>query len=51
MNTSLTEALRRNDNRTGREFVPRGVIRRMAAQFEFPDITENFDVVCEVKGE
>ena len=51
MNTSLTEALRRNDNRTGREFVPRSVIRRMAAQFEFPDITENFDVVYEIKGE
>lgn len=51
MNTSLTEALRRNDNRTGREFVPRSVIRRMAAQFEFPDITENFDVVYEIEGE
>ena len=51
MNTSLTEALRRNDNRTGREFVPHSVIRRMAAQFEFPDITENFDAVYEIKGE
>ena len=51
MNTSLTEALRRNDNRTGRKFVPRSVIRRMAAQFEFPDITENFDVVYEIEGE
>lgn len=51
MNTSLTEALRRNDNRTGREFVPHSVIRRMAAQFEFPDVTENFDVVYEIEGE
>ena len=51
MNTSLTEALRRNDNRTGREFVPQSVIRRMAAQFEFPDVMENFDVVYELKGE
>lgn len=51
IDTSLTEALKRNSNRTGREFVPPSVIRRMAAQFEFPDITENFDVVYEVKGE
>ena len=51
MNTSLTEAIKRNDNRTGREFVPRSVIRRMACQFEFPDITENFDNVYEIKGE
>lgn len=49
MDTSLTEAIKRNDNRTGREFVPRSAIRRMAAQFEFPDITENFDTVYEVK--
>ena len=49
MNTSLTEALRRNDNRMGREFVPRSIIKRMAVQFDFPDITENFDIIYEVK--
>lgn len=51
MDTSLTEALKRNNNRKGRERVPRGVIKRMATQFEFPDKTENFDVIDKIKGE
>ena len=43
INTSLNEALKRNDNRTGREFVPKAQIRRMAAQMTIPTIEEGFD--------
>lgn len=51
MNTPLNECIRRNDNRTGRAFVPHSVIRRMSCQFDYPDITENFDIVLEVQEE
>lgn len=37
---SLEETLRRNGNRTGREFVPRSVVRRMYYQFERPENDE-----------
>lgn len=44
---SLTETLRRNELRTGREHVPRSVIRRMWYQFERPEEDENriFDTI------
>lgn len=32
--TELDECLKRNDNRTGRAFVPKSVIRRMSFQFQ-----------------
>lgn len=34
---SLKETLERNENRTGRAYVPRSVIRRMYAQFQRPE--------------
>lgn len=37
---SLTETLRRNDQRTGRNRVPRSVVRRMWFQFERPEDDE-----------
>lgn len=44
---SLAESLRRNELRTGREHVPRSVIRRMWYQFERPEEDENriFDTI------
>ena len=43
---SLEEVLKRNEQRTGRAYVPRGVIRRMYYQFERPEDDEDriFDV-------
>lgn len=43
---SLTEALKRNAQRSGRKYVPNYVIRRMWSQFERPEEDENriFDV-------
>lgn len=43
---SLTEALKRNAQRSGRKYVPNYVIRRMWSQFERPEDDENriFDV-------
>ena len=41
-------ALERNDNREGRSFVPRSVIRRMWNQFEMPTYKEGFNKIYRV---
>lgn len=43
LNTPLAECLKRNENRTGRAFVPRGVIRRMFLSFTNPTLKEGFN--------
>lgn len=47
----LETALERNDNRTGRAFVPRGVIRRMYFQMEVPTAEEGFDKITIIREE
>lgn len=43
MMTDCAESISRNENRVGtRAFVPHSVIRRMANQFEMPEISEGF---------
>lgn len=44
----LCIALERNDNREGRKFVPRSVIRRMWNQFEMPSYKEGFNKIYRV---
>ena len=45
MKTPLEVCLERNEQRQGRAYVPRGVIRRMDAQKTVPAIEEGFDEV------
>lgn len=47
----LDKALKQNELRKGqgRAYVPRGVIRRMHEQFEFPTLEEGFNKIIEVK--
>lgn len=45
INVDLETAFERNDNRTGRALVPRGVIRRMYFQMEFPTADEGFNKI------
>jgi len=47
----LITAIERNDNRTGRAFVPRGVIRRMYFSMEPPTKEEGFDKITFIKEE
>ena len=49
MDVHLETALERNDLRTGRAFVPRGVIRRMFFQMEAPTIDEGFDKITFIR--
>lgn len=49
MDVHLETALERNDNRTGRAFVPRGVIRRMFFQMEAPARDEGFDKITFIR--
>lgn len=43
----LNVALQRNNQRSGRAFVPRSVIRRMNCQKEYPTVEENFNhIIC-----
>lgn len=49
MDVHLETALERNDNRTGRAFVPRGVIRRMFFQMETPTRDEGFDKITFIR--
>ena len=49
MDVHLETALERNDNRTGRAFVPRGVIRRMFFQMEAPTRDEGFDKITFIR--
>jgi predicted kinase len=52
-NTPLDVCLERNEQRTGRAFVPRGVIRRMNFQMQPPTYKENihFTSIMRVKGD
>ena len=49
MDVPLETALERNDNRTGRAFVPRGVIRRMFFQMEAPTRDEGFNKITFIR--
>ena len=49
MDVPLETALERNDNREGRAFVPRGVIRRMFFQMEAPTRDEGFDKITFIR--
>lgn len=49
MDVDLITALERNDNRTGRAFVPRGVIRRMYFQMEAPAKEEGFNKITVIR--
>lgn len=49
MDVHLETAIERNDNRTGRTFVPRGVIRRMYFQMEVPTAEEGFDKIIFIR--
>jgi protein phosphatase len=51
IDVDLVTALERNDNRTGRAFVPRGVIRRMYFQMEAPTKEEGFTKIRIIKEE
>ena len=51
IDVDLITALERNDNRTGRAFVPRGVIRRMYFQMEAPTKEEGFTKIRIIKEE
>ena len=44
-------AIERNKNRTGLAFVPRSVIRNMAAAHTYPDSTENFTHIIVIDKE
>ena len=48
MDIPLCTALERNDLRTNRAFVPRGVIRRMWNQYQPPTFEEGFDKIYKV---
>lgn len=43
--TSLNTAIAQNDQREGRAFVPKSVIRRMYTQLEEPTLEEGFDKI------
>ena len=49
MKPSLTTALKRNENRTGRKFVPKGQIRRMYSSMTMPTEEEGFDEIIVIK--
>lgn len=49
MDVLLETALERNDQRTGRAFVPRGVIRRMFFQMEAPTREEGFNKITFIR--
>ena len=51
MDVHLLTALERNDEREGRAFVPRGVIRRMYFQMETPTIEEGFTKITIIREE
>ena len=45
INTSLNKSLEQNEQRTGRERVPRGQVRRMFFQTTKPSLDEGFDQI------
>ena len=51
MDVHLVTALKRNDMREGRAFVPCGVIRRMYFQMEAPTVEEGFTKITFIREE
>jgi predicted kinase len=47
--SSLSEALKRNRQRTGKERIPEAGIRAAHSRLEIPTITEGFDKLCYVR--
>lgn len=48
--SDLNTLLARNEQRTGKEYVPRSVMRRMYYQFDMPELKEGFDEIWIYEG-